>query len=217
MALRLIVGDDPVLVGESVTRAIDELVGDGDRSLMLEILTEAEYRTEDGSFEPTRLIDAARTPPLLTDKRVVVGRHASRWAGKEQLSAVTGLLGEPFESTDLVIVWERGVDPRVDRMPSLPKALKAAVGGCRWDGPPDCGPEGQGCRGLVARPPGGIGSQLRPWSGRGGGDAHRRGPGPGRRAVANARGGPGRRRNGDRRRCGDLRGRPPRFGGPVGP
>lgn len=127
MALRLIVGDDPVLVGESVTRAIDELVGDGDRSLMLEILTEAEYRTEDGSFEPTRLIDAVRTPPLLTDKRVVVGRHASRWAGKEQLSAVTGLLGEPFESTDLVIVWERGVDPRVDRMPSLPKALKAAV------------------------------------------------------------------------------------------
>ena len=127
MALRLIVGDDPVLVGESVSTAIDELVGDGDRSLMLEILTEAECRSEDGSFDPTRLIDAARTPPFLTDKRVVVGRHASRWTGKDQLSAVTDLLGEPLESTDLVIVWERGVDPRVDRMPSLPKALKVAV------------------------------------------------------------------------------------------
>ena len=127
MALRLILGDDPVLVGESVSKAIDELVGDGDRSLMLEILTEAEYRTEEGSFEPGRLIDAARTPPFLTDRRVVVARHASRWAGPEQLRAITDLLGEPLESTDLVIVWERGVDPRVDRMPSLPKALKVAV------------------------------------------------------------------------------------------
>lgn len=127
MVLRLIVGDDPVLVGDSVGNTIDELVGDGDRPLMLEILTEADYRTEDNTFEPTRLIDAARTPPFLTDKRVVVGRHASRWAGKEQLGALTDLLGEPLESTDLVIVWERGVDPRVDRMPSLPKALKVAV------------------------------------------------------------------------------------------
>lgn len=127
MALRLIVGDDPVLVGESVGCAIDELVGDGDRSLMLEILTETDYRTEDDTFEPTRLIEAVRTPALLTDKRVVVGRHASRWAGREQLRAVTELLGEPLESTDLVIVWERGVEPGVDRMPSLPKALKEAV------------------------------------------------------------------------------------------
>lgn len=127
MALRLIVGDDPVLVGESVGDAIDELVGDGDRSLMLEILTEDDYRSEDHTFEPARLIDAARTPPLLTDKRVVVGRHASRWAGKEQISALTALLGEPLESTDLLIVWERGVEPKVDRMPSLPKALKVAV------------------------------------------------------------------------------------------
>ena len=127
MALRLILGDDPVLVGEAVSKAVDELIGDGDRSLMLETLTEAEYRTEDGAFEPARLIDAARTPPFLTDRRVVVGRHASRWARPEQISAITELLGEPLDSTDLVIVWERGVDPRVERMPSLPKALKEAV------------------------------------------------------------------------------------------
>ncbi|MYA73982.1 MAG: hypothetical protein F4Y27_04845 [Acidimicrobiaceae bacterium] len=127
MAVRLILGDDPVLVGEAVSKAVDELIGEGDRSLMLETLTEAEYRTEEGTFEPARLIDAARTPPFLTDKRVVVGRHASRWARPEHLSAITELLGEPLDSTDLVIVWERGVDPKVDRMPSLPKALKEAV------------------------------------------------------------------------------------------
>ncbi len=127
MALLLIVGNDPVLVGESVSRTVDELVGDGDRSLMLETLTETEYRTEAGSFEPAPLIDAARTPPFLSDKRVVVGRHASRWARPEQLSLITDLLAEPLDSTDLVIVWERGVEPGVDRLPPLPKALKVAV------------------------------------------------------------------------------------------
>lgn len=127
MALRLIVGDDPVLVGESVGNVIDELVGDGDRSMMLEILTETDYRTEEDAFAPTRLIDAVRTPPFLTDKRVVVGRHASRWAAKEHLKGLTEMLGESLEATDLVIVWERGVDPKVDRMPALPKALKTAV------------------------------------------------------------------------------------------
>ena len=127
MALRLILGDDPVLVGEAVSTTIDELVGDGDRSLMLEILSEAEYRTDEGTFEPARLLDAARTPPFLTDKRVVVGRHASRWTRPEHLAALTALLAEPLDSTDLVIVWERGVDPKVDRMPSLPKALRVAV------------------------------------------------------------------------------------------
>lgn len=31
MALRLIIGDDPILIGEAVSAIIDELVGDGDR------------------------------------------------------------------------------------------------------------------------------------------------------------------------------------------
>ena len=116
-----------MLVTEAVSKAIDELVDDGDRGLMLEILTEAEYRTDEGAYDTARLIDAARTPPFLTDKRVVVGRHASRWGRPEDLAALTALLAEPPDTTDLVIVWERGVDPKVDRMPSLPKALKVAV------------------------------------------------------------------------------------------
>ena len=67
MVLRLVVGDDPVLVSEAVTEQINELVGDGDRSLMLEILSEADYRSDDGDWEVNRLADAARTPPFLTD------------------------------------------------------------------------------------------------------------------------------------------------------
>lgn len=127
MALHLILGDDPVLIGEAVTATIDELVGDGDRGLMLEILGEAEYRNDEGGYDPLRLIDAARTPPFLTDKRVVVGRHVSRFSRKDDYGPLVKMLAEPLDSTDLVLVWEKGVEPKVDKMPTLPKALKEAI------------------------------------------------------------------------------------------
>lgn len=127
MALRLIIGDDPILTGEAVTAAVDELVGTGDRSLMLETLTEADYRNDDGVYEASKVLDAARTPPFLTERRVVVGRHLSRFSKKDDYAPILELLAEPLETTDLVLVWEKGVDPKVDRMPALPKALKEAA------------------------------------------------------------------------------------------
>ncbi len=127
MALRLIIGDDPILIGEAVSAIIDELVGDGDRSLMLETLTEADYRNDDGDYESTKVLDAARTPPFLTDRRVVVGRHLSRFSRKDAYAPIIELLSEPLETTDLVLVWEKGVEPKVDRMPALPKALKESA------------------------------------------------------------------------------------------
>ncbi|MEM9466797.1 MAG: DNA polymerase III subunit delta [Actinomycetota bacterium] len=127
MVLRLIIGDDPILVGEAVSSAVDELVGDGDRSLMLELLTETDYRNDDGDWESAKVLDAARTPPFLTDRRVVVGRHLSRFSKKDDYSPIVDLLSEPLDTTDLVLVWERGVEPKVDRMPALPKALKEAA------------------------------------------------------------------------------------------
>lgn len=127
MALRLIIGDDPILIGEAVTAAVDELVGDGDRSLMLETLTEADYRNDDGQYEAVKVLDAARTPPFLTDRRVVVGRHLSRFSRKDDYAPIVDLLAEQLDTTDLVLVWEKGVEPKVDRMPSLPKPLKEAA------------------------------------------------------------------------------------------
>lgn len=127
MALRLIIGDDPILIGEAVTAAVDELVGDGDRSLMLETLTEADYRNDAGDYESAKVLDAARTPPFLTERRVVVGRHLSRFSRKDDYGPIVELLAEPLETTDLVLVWEKGVEPKVDRMPGLPKALKEAA------------------------------------------------------------------------------------------
>ncbi len=124
MTIRLIIGDDPILVGEAVSREVGELIGEGDRGLMLELLTEVDYRNDDGRWDPARLLDAARTPPFLTDRRVVVGRHLSRFSKKDDYAAIVALLGEPLDTTDLVLVWERGVEPKVDRMPTLPKQLK---------------------------------------------------------------------------------------------
>lgn len=127
MGLHLILGDDAVLISEAVSATVDELVGEGDRGLMLEVLSEAEYRTDDGDYDPLRLIDAARTPPFLTDKRVVVGRHVSRFSRKDDYGPLVTMLAEPLDTTDLVLVWEKGVEPKVDKMPSLPKALKEAI------------------------------------------------------------------------------------------
>ncbi|MBT5140880.1 MAG: hypothetical protein HOM37_17665 [Acidimicrobiaceae bacterium] len=127
MVVRLIVGDDPVLVGEAVTSAIDDLVGNGDRSLMLELLTEMDYRNEDGLWESAKVLDAARTPPFLTDRRVVVVRHLSRFSRKDEYGPIVDLLGGSLDTTDLVLVWERGIEPKVDRMPALPKAVKEAA------------------------------------------------------------------------------------------
>ena len=127
MVVRLIVGDDPILVGEAITSAVDELVGAGDRSLMLETLTEVDYRNDDGGWEAAKVLDAARTPPFLTERRVVVGRHLGRFPKKDEYSPIIDLLGEALETTDLVLVWERGVEPKMDRMPALPKALKEAA------------------------------------------------------------------------------------------
>jgi DNA polymerase-3 subunit delta len=127
VTLHLILGDDPVLIGEAVTAAIDELIGDGDRGLMLEILGESEYKNDEGGYDPLRLVDAARTPPFLTEKRVVVGRHVSRFSRKDDYGPLVAMLAEPLETTDLVLVWEKGTEPKVDKMPALPKALKEAV------------------------------------------------------------------------------------------
>ncbi len=128
MVVRLVTGDEAVLIGEAVTGLVDELTADGDRDLMVEHVTEVEMRTADGDWELARLADAAHTPPFLTERRVVVGRHLTRFSRKETYTPLVDLVGDHLASTDLVLVWERGVDPPMTgQLPRLPKALKEAV------------------------------------------------------------------------------------------
>ena len=50
MAILLIKGNDEVLLASGVKEHVDALVGNGDASLMVEELTEAQYLLEDETF-----------------------------------------------------------------------------------------------------------------------------------------------------------------------
>ncbi len=132
MSVSLLIGDDPVLVSEAVTARVDELVADGDRSLMLEIISDADHIDDDGQVDATRLVVAGGTAPFLTDRRVVVGRAMGRFSRKDLYSPVIQMIGSLLDTTDLLLVWEKPNNAQTGRpekgaFPSLPKAIREAV------------------------------------------------------------------------------------------
>ncbi len=118
-AVHLVRGDDPSLVRDAVRDLVEELVGDGDRALVVD-----EYAGDE--YPVGALADAAQTPPFLTDRRVVVGRELHRFRADE-LGPIVTYLADPLPTTSLVLVWESGAVPK-----SLLEAIKAA-GGVRVD------------------------------------------------------------------------------------
>jgi DNA polymerase-3 subunit delta len=108
-------GDDASLVRDAVLRAVDQAVGDGDRSLTVE-----EFAGED--YELASLVDAARTPPLFTPHRVVVGRDLERF-NADALAPLLEYLSEPVDTTTMVLVWAPG-GGRISK--KLTDGLKAA-------------------------------------------------------------------------------------------
>ncbi len=127
MTVVVLKGNDDTLLSQAVSDKVKELVGSGDSSLMVEELSEEQYRMEDDTFAITRLVDAAQTPPFLTERRVVVGRHLGRFSKAADVEALVQWLGSPLPSTDLVLVWEKGVSPRQDRLSAIPKSLSEAL------------------------------------------------------------------------------------------
>ncbi len=127
MTVVVLKGNDDTLLSQAVSDKVKELVGSGDSSLMVEELSEEHYRMEDDTFAITRLVDAAQTPPFLTERRVVVGRHLGRFSKAADVEALVQWLGSPLPSTDLVLVWEKGVSPRQDRLSAIPKSLSEAL------------------------------------------------------------------------------------------
>ena len=117
-------GDDEVLLSNAVRDRVAQLVGDGDRSLMVAELTEATYM-EDDDYHIAPLVDAAQTPPFLTGRRVVVGREMGRFSTVDSLGPLLGYLEQPLDTTDLVLVWEKG--PALQRLNAVPKRLSEAV------------------------------------------------------------------------------------------
>jgi len=124
--IHLIKGDDPVIVGDAVRDLVNELVGDGDRSLMVEELAASNYEDDRGEYSIGPLVDAAQTPPFLTDRRVVICREASVFSTGDSVGPLVAYLYDPLPSTSLVVVWEKG--PKVGaRTATIPKKLSEAV------------------------------------------------------------------------------------------
>jgi DNA polymerase-3 subunit delta len=124
--IQLLSGDDPSVLGDAVHAAVHDALAGSDRDLALAQLTEDDFRVDDG-YEIAPLVDAAQTPPFLTEHRVVVGRHLGRFTKADDLAALLAYLADPLDSTRLVLVWERGQNPRQDRHGAVPKKLAEAV------------------------------------------------------------------------------------------
>lgn len=96
MPAYLITGDDESLVLSAIGDLLRKLVGDGDRTLMVDDFDGEEY-------EVRAVVDAAQTPPFLTDKRVVVARGVGRF-NADDVAPLLAYLGDPLPTTDLVLV-----------------------------------------------------------------------------------------------------------------
>jgi DNA polymerase-3 subunit delta len=110
MAVHLITGDDESLLLAAVSDVVHRLIGDGDRSLMVDEFDDEEYALG-------AVVDAAQTPPFLTEQRVVVARGVGRFS-TDEVAPVVAYLGDPLPSTELVLVAGGG---------RLSKALADAV------------------------------------------------------------------------------------------
>jgi DNA polymerase-3 subunit delta len=95
-SLHLLRGDDEVLLGDATTELVHRLVGDGDRSLAVTELDGDDYAV-------TAVVDAAQTPPFLTERRIVVARGIQRFTA-DDLAPLTAYVGDPMDTTDLVLV-----------------------------------------------------------------------------------------------------------------
>lgn len=125
----LVKGADEVLLGDAVGSLVRDLVGDGDRALVVEDLTVERYAgPDDDGYDIGPLVDAAQTPPFLSDRRVVVARHAGVFGSKDAVAPLVAYLADPLPTTALVLVWERDPRPqRQPRLPNVPRSLADAV------------------------------------------------------------------------------------------
>lgn len=118
--LQLIRGDDPVLLADEVRRVVAALVGDGDRTLLVD-----EYAGDD--YQLAVAVDAAQTLPFLTDRRIVVVRNLARFTKVADLAPLLTYLGDPSPTTSLVLAWEPAMGDKGARLPAVPKKLTEAI------------------------------------------------------------------------------------------
>ncbi len=119
----LVKGDDAVLRAEAVRALLDDLVGDAERSLVVE-----EFDPPPDDPDTAAPVDAARTPPFLTERRVVVVRDLGGYpaAGLQPLLAY---LEDPSPTAALVLVaGDRAVPaPLAKAVKEIGRVIDASV------------------------------------------------------------------------------------------
>jgi DNA polymerase III subunit delta len=125
----LVKGGDAPLVRDLVVELLGVLVGSGDPGLCVEDLDIANLITENGDVDLGRVVDAAHTPPFLTDRRVVVARGLGVLTKKDDVAPLVSYLSDPSPTTSLVLVWDKPSDARLAQRKTgpAPKALLTAV------------------------------------------------------------------------------------------
>lgn len=96
-AVYLVRGEDPTLRADAVATLLAELVGDDDPSLVVE-----EHEPNADQPDTTAIAEAARTPPFLAPRRVVVVRDIGAYAA-DGLGPLISYLAEP-EPTNVVVL-----------------------------------------------------------------------------------------------------------------
>lgn len=125
----LLKGSDEVVQRDAVRLLVDELVGDEDHALVVEELEVGAVDPEGG--DPlVALVEAAQTPPFLTEYRVVLGRIVEKREKAELVQPLVDYLTDPLPSTRLVLDWRGGRVPK-----SLLEAV-TRVGGAQVDTSP---------------------------------------------------------------------------------
>jgi DNA polymerase-3 subunit delta len=133
-AAYLVRGENPILRGEVLEQLVEELVGDDDRMLAVEELTvpgkasagEAADDLPTGAEGRAAVMDAAlnaaQSPPFMTERRVVVVHEAGNLA-RDDVGGLVGYLADPLPTTVLVVVAGGGRLPK-DLLDAL-KSVKA--------------------------------------------------------------------------------------------
>ena len=117
MTVHLLKCADPVLLGEAAAEVVRRLVGDRDRTEVLE-----EFRGDD--YELGAVVLAATTVSMFGD-RVVVARNMARFAAAD-VDQLADLVAEPPHDTDIALVWDKPVTAGARANP-VPKKLSDAV------------------------------------------------------------------------------------------
>jgi DNA polymerase-3 subunit delta len=120
--VHLVRGDDEVILRDATRDLLHRLVGELDAGLAVDDLGRERFQPSEAA-EPTiaPLVEAAQTPPFLTERRVVVGRDLELFSRAEQVAALVAYLDDPLPTTSLVLVWAGG---------RVPRSLADAVGRC---------------------------------------------------------------------------------------